>query len=60
MVEFSSMEEHWEYVTTVCATVVDAMSNLNIEAKEEVRYVVKEQCETHPVNGRLYFQWTSK
>jgi hypothetical protein len=33
--------------------------SLNIEAKEEVRYVVKEQCKTHLVNGRLYFQWAS-
>lgn len=59
IVEFGSLGEHWEYVTTVCATVVDAMNNLDTRVKEKIRHIVKEKCKTHLVNGRLYFQWTS-
>jgi ubiquinone/menaquinone biosynthesis C-methylase UbiE len=59
IVEFGSFEEHWEYVTTVCATVVEAMSNVDVDAKEEIRLLVREQCKTHLINGKLYFQWTS-
>ncbi|RPE07917.1 class I SAM-dependent methyltransferase [Chitinophaga lutea] len=59
IVSFNSMEEYWDYVTTVSSAIVEALRNLPPTSREQVKRLVFDRLSTHIVNGRLYFQWTS-
>lgn len=59
IIEFDSVEQHWEYVTHVSSVVVEALSKLDPSRREKVRQRVNKQCRAHVVNDKLYFQWTS-
>lgn len=60
IVEFGSVDQHWEFVTTVSAAVVNALKDLEPELKNEIREEVKRKTITHLVGGKLYFQWNSR
>jgi SAM-dependent methyltransferase len=60
IIEFSSPDEHWEYVTSVSAAVVNALSRLSLQAREQVKMLLSKRITTHIVNGKLYFQWTAR
>ncbi|HVI45499.1 MAG TPA: class I SAM-dependent methyltransferase [Chitinophaga sp.] len=60
IIEFNSADEHWNYVTSVSAAVVNALAGLSEEQREQIREIVKEKITTHIVREKLYFQWTTR
>ncbi|MCW3461939.1 class I SAM-dependent methyltransferase [Chitinophaga nivalis] len=60
IIEFSSADEHWNYVTNVSAAVVNALSGMDEMQQEQVRELVRKKIDTHIIREKLYFQWTAR
>ncbi|MGY0036200.1 class I SAM-dependent methyltransferase [Pedobacter sp. NJ-S-72] len=60
IVEFGSVDKHWEFVTSVSAAVVNALKGLEPGMKNEIREEVKRKTVTHLIDDKLYFQWNSR
>jgi ubiquinone/menaquinone biosynthesis C-methylase UbiE len=60
IVEFGSVDKHWEFVTSVSTAVVNALKDLEPGLKNEIREEVKRKTATHLVDDKLYFQWNSR
>jgi ubiquinone/menaquinone biosynthesis C-methylase UbiE len=60
IIEFNSAEEHWNYVTSVSAAVVNALIGLQPQEREQVKELLRKKITTHIVHDKLYFQWTAR
>jgi ubiquinone/menaquinone biosynthesis C-methylase UbiE len=60
IIEFSSIEEHWRFVTTVSAAVVEALKKVDPDSIAAVREIVGKKISTHIIRDRLYFQWNTR
>ncbi|MBB6498506.1 class I SAM-dependent methyltransferase [Pedobacter cryoconitis] len=60
IISFGSADEHWEFVSTVSAAVVNALKNLDSGVKNEIRQELKQKITTFTVQEKLYFQWNSR
>ncbi|SHM58578.1 Ubiquinone/menaquinone biosynthesis C-methylase UbiE [Chitinophaga jiangningensis] len=58
VVEFTSMDDYWYYVTTVSADVVNALREVPELIRNEIRTAVMRKIDHHNLNGRIYFQWS--
>ena len=60
IIEFNSAEEHWNYVTSVSAAVVNALIGLQLQEREQVKELLRKKIATHVIHDKLYFQWTAR
>jgi ubiquinone/menaquinone biosynthesis C-methylase UbiE len=60
VVEFNSVDEHWSYVTSVSASVVDALKDVPVHEQELIRTEVERKIVSHLINDKLYFQWNMR
>lgn len=60
IIEFNSIEEHWRFVTTVSAAVVDALKKVDPALTEAIREIVARKINAHIIRDKLYFQWSTR
>ncbi|SKA45711.1 Methyltransferase domain-containing protein [Chitinophaga eiseniae] len=58
IVQFNSVDDHWQYVTRVSADVVNALKDIPPPVQEIIRSEVASAVGRHVIDGKLYFQWS--
>nr|WP_295865800.1 class I SAM-dependent methyltransferase [uncultured Chitinophaga sp.] len=58
IVQFNSVDDHWQYVTRVSADVVNALKEVPPPVQEIIRSEVADAVGRHVIDGKLYFQWS--
>lgn len=58
IVQFNSVDDHWQYVTRVSADVVNALKDIPQPVQEIVRSEVAGRVGRHVIDGKLYFEWS--
>ncbi|MGO4292197.1 class I SAM-dependent methyltransferase [Chitinophaga sp. RAB17] len=60
VVEFSSIDDYWLYVTTVSADVMNALKGIPDNMVDMIRENVLDKIRNHAISDKIYFQWSMR
>lgn len=60
VVEFSSMDDYWLYVTTVSADVMNALKGIPDNMVDIIKEKVLDKIRNHVISEKIYFQWSMR